>query len=94
MFVLKAFQIMTSSGSSVGAVCVYISMISQDGGFLIWADQHGMAWALPVKLGATPEDCVCKCLGRLSEESGFCGVHDMVAGAAGASAAGVTAKRC
>ena len=45
---------------------------------------------MPVKLGATPNDCVCKYHNAPSVDSGFCGVHDVAAGAAGTRIASVT----
>ena len=45
---------------------------------------------MQVELGETPVDCVCVHHSVLSVGDGFCGVHDVAAGPAGASVTGVT----
>ena len=45
---------------------------------------------MPAELRVTPVDYVCKINGGLSVGSGFCGVHDVAAGAAAASVTAVT----
>ena len=71
-------------------VWVYISSRSLDGGFLLWADQHRTAEAVPVRLGWAPVDGICIHCGEHTTDGSLHGVFGVAAGAAGVDVVGAT----